>query len=608
MKSESHSESELLESVTFIFPETAARARFISSLFASSLGDGMKEVERLVPPGGVDYCLSSEVKPDIAMDLVVVEDEFDHILNLLRAARASLCLRHVVVCATYQAIESLLDKAPKAPRLVTLDFLLGSEADLESGRTAMLHTRLLQVWPQTAIVAITNFETKGDMPLIETIRNAGGSVYDKARVWQALPTILRDCLRRTLSRSTSTNHHIAETPHNALAHRTVRKPGVSEKLNKEVPSISNQDEARFLKLKMPLIGTSDAIQRIKAFILRESRNEGMVLLLGERGTGKEVVARAIHELGPRYKKPFVAVNCATLSAEMFEAQMFGIKSGVATNVVAHAGYFEQAHEGTLFLDEIGEMPLEFQAKLLRVLSPPYEYMRVGGNAQNDKDTLTVKGMKIVLATNRPLQQMVADGSFRGDLFDRMRGARFFPDLPPLADRKEDIFQLVDYVMLRHPEFSLGEGVMRCLVDHHWPGNIRELISVIEKAVDLADAFGKQLITVDFVQEVIGDQEQPAVEPATVTQGAATDKAARILEEMEAAILRLGCPRQVTREALAAAMNTLEKGKRGYAPATLSTLLHEYDAALRHLLNSPSQSLRWPCLRRAYRPIAKMISK
>ncbi len=213
-----------------------------------------------------------------------------------------------------------------------------------------------------------------------------------------------------------------------------------------------------------------------------------VLILGETGTGKESLARAVHDLSPRRERAFVKVNCASVPAGLLESELFGHEKGAFTGAIAQRiGRFELAHQGTLFLDEVGEIPLELQPKLLRVLQEK-QFERLGNNRTMTSD------VRIVAATNRDLAKLVAAGQYRSDLFYRLS---VFPVLvPPLRDRSEDIPLLVHYFLSKFAK-RLGRSVdvvspetMEALRRYAWPGNIRELEHVIERAAILSP--GKEL--------------------------------------------------------------------------------------------------------------------
>jgi formate hydrogenlyase transcriptional activator len=229
-----------------------------------------------------------------------------------------------------------------------------------------------------------------------------------------------------------------------------------------------------------LIGSSTNFKRVLSDVEVVASTECAVLLQGETGTGKEVIARAIHDLGPRRNHPFVALNCAAIPGALLESELFGHERGAFTGAVVQAiGRFEAAQGGTLFLDEVGDLPLELQPKLLRVLQEKH-YERLGSSRSHRAD------VRVISASNQNLWRMVEDKSFRADLFYRLS---VFPiDLPPLRDRKDDIPALAEHFVRRYssqlgkPVDHIPDGVMALIRGHHWPGNIRELQNFIERSV------------------------------------------------------------------------------------------------------------------------------
>jgi two-component system, NtrC family, nitrogen regulation response regulator NtrX len=235
--------------------------------------------------------------------------------------------------------------------------------------------------------------------------------------------------------------------------------------------------------KHELVWTGEIMNRVVAQIRRVAASQTRVCIYGETGTGKELVARTLHQASPRANGPFITLNCAAVPAELIESELFGHEKGSFTGAgQRYLGKFEQAHRGTLFLDEIGDMPLTMQAKLLRVLEEG-EVERIGGSKPIAVD------VRIVVATHRDLEGLVRSGCFRSDLFHRVH---VFPIvLPPLRDRKDDIPALVDH-FARHVCLQNGwkpipftpEAVAR-LKGYPWPGNIRELRNVVERLLLLA---------------------------------------------------------------------------------------------------------------------------
>lgn len=226
-----------------------------------------------------------------------------------------------------------------------------------------------------------------------------------------------------------------------------------------------------------LVGDSPVMQRLSTAIERVAGTDATVLLLGETGTGKEVVARNLHAQSQRASKPFVAVNCGAIPADLLESELFGHEKGAFTGALnARQGRFELANGGTLFLDEIGDMPLMMQVKLLRVLQER-SFERVGSNRTVSVD------VRIVAATHRDLENEIRDGRFREDLYYRLN---VFPlELPPLRARRADIPALVDALLERLQQqgrqtLEFSQEALKVLAAHDWPGNVRELANVLER--------------------------------------------------------------------------------------------------------------------------------
>ncbi len=236
-------------------------------------------------------------------------------------------------------------------------------------------------------------------------------------------------------------------------------------------------QARTARDESRAVGSSAAMQTLHGLLARVARCDSTVLVLGESGSGKELAARTVHELSPRAGKPFVAINCGAIPAELLESELFGHEKGAFTGAVAaRKGRFEQAEGGTLFLDEIGDMSLPMQVKLLRVLQER-SFERVGGGGTQRCD------VRIVAATHRNLEQMVAEGRFREDLFYRLN---VFPvEMPPLRQRREDIPELIREFGKRLGMRGFGlvrfsDAAIAVLHTYAWPGNVRELGNLVER--------------------------------------------------------------------------------------------------------------------------------
>ncbi len=229
-----------------------------------------------------------------------------------------------------------------------------------------------------------------------------------------------------------------------------------------------------------LVGQAPAIRQIYGVIEKVANTPSTVLITGETGTGKELIARALHENSARHAGPFIKINCAAIPKTLMESELFGYEKGAFTGAVgAKPGRFELAHGGTLFLDEIGEIPVEMQVKLLRVLQES-EFERVGG-------IKTIKvDVRLVTATNRDLEQDISAGSFREDLYYRLNVVPIH--IPPLRERREDIPLLVEHFLakfndrLKKQIDSVSADAIARLISYHWPGNIRELENLMERTM------------------------------------------------------------------------------------------------------------------------------
>jgi DNA-binding NtrC family response regulator len=232
-----------------------------------------------------------------------------------------------------------------------------------------------------------------------------------------------------------------------------------------------------------IVGKSAAMQQVFKMVGRVSHSDAPVMITGESGSGKELVARAIHHYSPRSAKGFVAINCAAIPEQLLESELFGHEKGAFTGATGtRVGRFEQSNGGSLFLDEIGDMPLALQGKILRVLQEG-EFSRVGGNDSLKTD------VRIIAATNKNLEEEVSKRTFREDLFYRLNVVRI--QLPPLRQRTEDIRLLAEYFLQKvaiqkHlPRLKISEEAVRVLEGYAWPGNVRELANAIQRACVLA---------------------------------------------------------------------------------------------------------------------------
>jgi two-component system nitrogen regulation response regulator NtrX len=270
----------------------------------------------------------------------------------------------------------------------------------------------------------------------------------------------------------------------------LEKPVSTEKLLLTVENVLTlrrlESENRQLRQRLgkhEIVWTAEVMRKVMAQVERVAASESRVCILGETGTGKELIARTLHERSPRSSGPFVTLNCAAVPAELIESELFGHEKGSFTGAAArHTGKFEQAHHGTIFLDEIGDMPLSMQAKLLRVLEEG-EVERIGAEKPISVD------VRVLVATHRSLETLVREGKFRQDLFHRVY---VFPlALPPLRERREDIPALVQLFARQvcaqnsWKPIPFAPEATEALADYPWPGNVRELRNVVERLLLLA---------------------------------------------------------------------------------------------------------------------------
>ncbi len=265
---------------------------------------------------------------------------------------------------------------------------------------------------------------------------------------------------------------------------------------------------------LPLIGRSRAMQDIYRVIARMTQTDLTVTIYGESGTGKELVARVLHDFGKRRRGPFVALNMAAIPRELIESELFGHEKGAFTGASQrYAGRFEQARGGTLFLDEIGDMPMEAQTRLLRVLQEG-EFTTVGGSRPIRAD------VRIITATHRNLKQLIASGQFREDLFFRLNVVPV--RLPPLRERLDDIPDLVGHFLkqasedgLAHKRFS--PEAMDLLRQHRWPGNVRELENLVRRIVAIysEEEIGPEIVKAELAEASLSVGSEAAVHPASL---------------------------------------------------------------------------------------------
>jgi transcriptional regulator with GAF, ATPase, and Fis domain len=377
------------------------------------------------------------------------------------------------------------------------------------------------------------------------------------------------------------------------ASRALRLPAVNDNALFEIADVTSEQVAPesdelFRNGSPRIIGNSAALRRVLGMARIVAPTDSTVLISGETGTGKELVAEAIHKWSGRQDGPFVKLNCAAIPAGLLESELFGHERGAYTGAVARGiGRFERAHRGTLLLDEIGDLPLELQPKLLRVMQER-KFERLGGAATIHTD------VRVICATHRNLSEMVEERQFRADLFYRLS---VFPiELPPLRDRPDDIRLLVRHfameyaARMRKPMTAISEEFMDAVARHCWPGNVRELQNFIERSVILSTGV---VLRGPLPELPSGTQERfrPSELSAPVTLKEAERshilqtlrETAGVIGGQNGAAVRLGLPRTT----LIARMKRLGINHFQDSPALAQTGSgHEFHRCRRSQLGSP----------------------
>jgi two-component system NtrC family response regulator len=418
---------------------------------------------------------------DVAERLLLVEDD----LGLQRQMRWALAPYETVVAGNRS--DAIKQFKSGGFKIVILD--LGLPPD-ENGATEGLKTldEILSIAPQTKVIIAS-----GHTDRTSAVKAVGKGAFD----FFGKPVDI-DVLKLIIERA--------------------GRMYALEEENKSLRETSSQGLPGFV------FGSAKMAQ-IRRMIERVGPADVSVLIGGETGTGKEVVARALHECSPRRAAKFVAINCASIPENLLESELFGHERGAFTGAIKQTpGKFEIANNGTLFLDEIGDMPMSLQAKVLRFLQDR-QFERVGGR------TPISVNVRLLSATNRPLEKLIADGQFREDLYYRLNEIRI--DLPPLRERENDVVILAHHFLnlfsrANYRDFrGLSDDALSALTSHDWPGNVRELENRMKRAVVMAE--GKLITAADL------DLAEPTSEPKSLDLRLETEKLERALVQEALAI-------------------------------------------------------------------------
>jgi two-component system response regulator PilR (NtrC family) len=428
-------------------------------------------------------------KPKLKPLCLIVDDESD-LLEL------SVITLEQMDCKT----ASNLTEAKKWLQDKTFDFCL-TDMKLPDGNGIELVAYIVKNYPNTPVAMITAY---GSVEMaVQALKKGAFDFITKPIEVRQLRDLADDALK--LSKTYQENSLCQAKQENSLcpAELVSDSPAIADNTLKL--SKTYQENAL---CQTELVGNSLAIQDLRNQVIRIARSQAPVCIQGESGSGKEIVARLIHNLGPRAGKPFVPVNCGAIPEDLVERELFGHKKGSFTSAVTNEpGLFQEANGGTLFLDEIAELPLSKQVKLLRAIQEK-KIRPIGA-------TLEIPiNVRILSATHRNLAKLVSSGKFRQDLFFRINVLEI--NVPPLRDRKEDISKLVDYILTQFssttgnvkPEVS--PAFIEKLTKYNFPGNVRELENIIERAITLCENNLLEVSDLQFSQKI-----KPVSQPKSV---------------------------------------------------------------------------------------------
>lgn len=502
----------------FSFSQSEARPAQIASIDPELTQTIVRDMP-VQPSGGSDHLLAALEDPDTARDLMLLHQLSLRLLGIDdpdEVVRTSLEMLHNRTGASVVGFLWLSDDGELKPKQLYPPDSVG-RVTLSKSLTEVVCRKRHAVWIDNQSVShntasLNHFADAMCVPLVHEATTVGAlHLYlDHGRFTQgdfdisiSLANMLVVALVRARQRAIlATNHH-----------RLMAKS-------------ADLDE---------LIGDSQPMERLKSRISRVARATGCVLIRGESGSGKELVARAIHKVSTRADRPMLSVNCAAIPRDLMESQLFGHKRGAFTGADAdHLGWFRQAHSGTLFLDEVGELTLEGQAKLLRILEG-HPFLPVGATEEVSVD------VRVIAATNRDLSEFVRDKRFREDLYYRLSVFELY--VPPLRERGDDVERLMQFFLehfkLQHgrPRLVLSDGARARLLSYPWPGNVRQLRNVIDSAVVMAEGetieaadlgLRETAVDADFETLRIDVWERKLIQEALIRAGNNVPEAAKLL--------------------------------------------------------------------------------
>jgi formate hydrogenlyase transcriptional activator len=479
--------------------------------------DAIRERDRLRTLFEISNALVSKLALDDLFSAIS-----DQLSKVIRHDHSLLMLRNEAGCLDPYALHTRGPKIMEALRGPFNPVGMPAEEVLASGRPVVAYATQVDRYPGLQKYVKVGFKSICSVPLITRDRPFGTLALTRMtdEGWTS----------HDVEFLVQVANQVAIAVENSLAYRELSD--IKERLATE--KLYLEDEIRLDNNNGNMVGQGAAFQSVLKSIQIVAPTDSTVLILGETGVGKELVARAIHELSSRSKGSFIKVNCAAIPASLLESELFGHEKGSFTGAVAQKiGRFELAHHGTLFLDEIGEMPLELQPKLLRAIQDQ-EFERIGGNR-------TIRtNVRFIAATNRDLKAMVEENRFRSDLYYRLH---VFPlNVPSLRERREDIPLLTRYFVQKHAQRMdrkierIPTQALKALTNYDWPGNIRELQNVIERSVILSN--GPEL---HLALPEINGSSNPPPRYGRVSQSSESAERARILQALKEAKGMVGGP-------------------------------------------------------------------